>query len=75
MPRSPTVYASWSTLLRSTRCCSTTLRAARVSPAGRLTRSITVGAIEMTEEFRDSAKDDSDLDPIRDEPACKQLIN
>jgi hypothetical protein len=31
-------------------------------------------AIEMSEEFRDSAKDDSDLDPIRDEPAFKQLI-
>jgi hypothetical protein len=31
-------------------------------------------AIEMSEEFRASAKDDSDLDPIRDEPAFKQLI-
>jgi hypothetical protein len=31
-------------------------------------------AIEMSEEFRDSAKHDSDLDPIRDEPAFKQLI-
>ena len=40
-PRSPTVYASWSRLLRSTPCCSTTSPAARVSPAGRLTRSIT----------------------------------
>ena len=32
-------------------------------------------AIEMSEEFRDSAKHDSDLDAIRDEPAFKQLIN
>ena len=32
-------------------------------------------AIEMSEEFRDSAKNDSDLDPIRDEPAFKQLIS
>jgi hypothetical protein len=32
-------------------------------------------AIEMSEEFRDSAKDDSDLDPIRDEPAFQQLVN
>jgi hypothetical protein len=32
-------------------------------------------AIEMSEEFRDSAKDDSDLDPIRDEPAFRQLIS
>jgi len=31
-------------------------------------------AIEMSEEFRDAAKDDSDLDPIRGEPAFKQLI-
>jgi hypothetical protein len=28
----------------------------------------------MSEEFRDSARDDSDLDAIRDEPAFKQLI-
>jgi hypothetical protein len=28
----------------------------------------------MSEEFRDSAKHDSDLDPIRDEPAFQQLI-
>jgi tetratricopeptide (TPR) repeat protein len=32
-------------------------------------------AIEMSEEFRASAKTDSDLDPIRDELAFQQLIN
>lgn len=32
-------------------------------------------AIEMSEEFRGSAKDDSDLDPIRHEPAFEQLIS
>jgi len=32
-------------------------------------------AIGMSEEFRASARSDSDLDPIRDEPAFKQLIN
>ena len=32
-------------------------------------------AVEMSEEFRRSARDDSDLDPIRDEPAFKQLIS
>jgi hypothetical protein len=32
-------------------------------------------AIDMSEEFRGAAKDDSDLDPIRGEPAFKQLIN
>jgi hypothetical protein len=31
-------------------------------------------AVEMSEEFRGSAKSDSDLDPIRDEPAFKRLI-
>jgi tetratricopeptide (TPR) repeat protein len=31
-------------------------------------------AIEMSEEFRDTARNDSDLDPIRDEPAFEQLI-
>jgi tetratricopeptide (TPR) repeat protein len=31
-------------------------------------------AIEMSEEFRASARDDSDLDPIRGEPAFKQLV-
>ena len=32
-------------------------------------------AIEMSEEFRQSAHEDSDLDPIREEPAFKELIN
>ena len=32
-------------------------------------------AIEMSEEFRASARADSDLDPIRDEPAFQQMIN
>jgi tetratricopeptide (TPR) repeat protein len=32
-------------------------------------------AIEMSEEFRGSAKDDTDLDPIRDEPGFRQLIS
>jgi tetratricopeptide (TPR) repeat protein len=31
-------------------------------------------AVEMSEEFRQSAKGDSDLDAIRDQPAFKQLI-
>jgi hypothetical protein len=32
-------------------------------------------AVEMSEEFRESARDDSDLDPIRDEPGFEQLIS
>lgn len=31
-------------------------------------------AVELSEEFRQSAKDDSDLDPIRDQVAFRQLI-
>ncbi len=31
-------------------------------------------AVEMSEEFRGSARADSDLDAIRDEPAFNQLI-
>lgn len=31
-------------------------------------------AIDMSEEFRDSARSDSDLDSIRDEPAFQELI-
>jgi hypothetical protein len=31
-------------------------------------------AIDMSERFRAYAKDDSDFDPIRDEPAFKELI-
>jgi len=32
-------------------------------------------AIEMSEEFRESARNDSDLDPMRDEQEFKQLIS
>jgi hypothetical protein len=32
-------------------------------------------AIQMSEEFRDSATEDSDLEPDRDEPAFKQLTD
>ena len=32
-------------------------------------------AIEMSEEFRASAKADTDFDPIRYEPAFRKLIN
>jgi hypothetical protein len=32
-------------------------------------------AIDMSEQFRGDAKHDSDLDPIRDQPAFKQLIS
>ena len=32
-------------------------------------------AIELSEEFRESAKHDSDLDPIRDEPAFREMVS
>ena len=32
-------------------------------------------AIEMSEEFRAAARTDSDLDPVRDEPAFQQLVS
>jgi hypothetical protein len=32
-------------------------------------------AIEMSEEFRQSAREDSDLDPIREEAAFKNMVN
>ena len=32
-------------------------------------------AIDMSEEFRATARTDSDLDPIRDEPAFRQLVD
>ena len=31
-------------------------------------------AIELSEEFRSYAKDDSDFDPIREDPAFKELV-
>jgi tetratricopeptide (TPR) repeat protein len=47
------------------------------SLAGRTTDAIDHlrRAIEMSERFRAYAKDDSDFDPIRDEPAFKDLID
>lgn len=41
------------------------------SLAGRTTDTVD---IDMSEQFRAYAKDDSDFDPIRDEPAFKELI-
>jgi len=32
-------------------------------------------AVELSEEFRQAAREDSDLDPIRDEAAFQQLVN
>jgi len=31
-------------------------------------------AIELSEQFRDYARQDSDLDAIRDQPAVKELL-
>src|SRR5690349_24149230 len=47
------------------------------SPCGRTSDALDHRrhAVEMSEEFRGSAKDDSDLDPIRQEPAFERLIS
>jgi tetratricopeptide (TPR) repeat protein len=50
--------------------CSESLSGRRTEALDHLRR-----AIEMSEEFRRSAKEDSDLDPIRDEPGFDQLIS
>jgi hypothetical protein len=73
--KSPTAYGFWSKLTRSTACCSTTSPA--VSLTGRTTDALgrLRRAIDMSEEFRGHAKRDSDLDPIRDQPAFRQLIS
>ncbi len=46
------------------------------SMAGRTTDALEhlMRAIEMSEQVREYAKGDTDLDPIRDEPAFKELI-
>jgi tetratricopeptide (TPR) repeat protein len=46
------------------------------SLSGRTTRALDSlrRAVEMSEEFRETAKDDSDLDPIRDEDGFRELI-
>jgi tetratricopeptide (TPR) repeat protein len=46
------------------------------SMAGRTSDAVTHlrRAVELSERAREYAKDDSDLDPIRDEPAFKELL-
>lgn len=59
---------------RSTRYCSSTSPVARASPAGRATLDHLRQALEMSDEFRASARTDSDLDPIRHEPDFEELV-
>ena len=67
--------ASWSRRIPSTPSCSTTSPAARASPAARPTRSSISGARSTrSERVREFAQGDSDFDPIRDEPAFKELV-
>lgn len=61
-------HPQYSLLFYNLACCESLL--GRTNDAlGHLKR-----AIEMSEQVRVYAKDDSDLDPIRDEPAFKELI-
>ena len=67
--------ASCSTLIRSTPTWPTTSRAARASRAGRADAIEHLRlAIDGNEQFRAMATGDSDFDPIRDEPAFKELV-
>ena len=66
--------ARWSTSIPSTHCCSTTSRAARASPADGRGDRAPRKAIELSEKFREYAKHDSDLDPVREEPAFRELV-
>ena len=60
---------------RSTRSSPTTSRVSRASPAARDEAIEHLRqAIEGSELFRDYAKGDSDLDPIREEPAFRELV-
>jgi tetratricopeptide (TPR) repeat protein len=62
------VHPQYAGLFYNVACCE--------SLAGRTTDAIDHlrRAIDMSERFRAYAKDDSDFDPIRDEPAFKELI-
>jgi hypothetical protein len=61
-------HPQYADLFYNVACCE--------SLAGRTTDAIDHlrRAIDMSERFRAYAKDDSDLDPIRDEPVFKELI-
>jgi tetratricopeptide (TPR) repeat protein len=61
-------HPQYADLFYNVACCE--------SLAGRTTDALShlQRAIDMSERFRAYAKDDSDFDPIRDEPAFKELI-
>jgi hypothetical protein len=61
-------HPQYANLFYNVACCE--------SLAGRTTEAVDHlrRAINMSERFRAYAKDDSDFDPIRDEPAFKELI-
>jgi hypothetical protein len=61
-------HPQYADLFYNVACCE--------SLAGRTTEAVDHlrRAIDMSERFRAYAKDDSDFDPIRDEPAFKELI-
>jgi hypothetical protein len=62
-------HPQYADLFYNVACCE--------SLAGRTTDAVDhLGrAINMSERFREYAKDDSDFDPIRDEPAFKELVS
>ena len=59
----------------STPCCSTTSPAARASPAVRPTRSSICGwRSRASDSVRSYLAEDSDLDPLREEPEFQELL-
>jgi tetratricopeptide (TPR) repeat protein len=62
-------HPQYADLFYNVACCE--------SLAGRTTDAVDHlrRAINMSERFREYAKDDSDFDPIRDEPAFKELVS
>ena len=75
-PRSRTAWSPLSQSLRSIQCCFQP-RLLRRLQCGRTSDALDHlrHAVEMSEEFRDSAKADSDLDALHDEPTFRQLIH
>jgi tetratricopeptide (TPR) repeat protein len=61
-------YPEYPALFYNLACCES-LAGLATDAVGHLRRSI-----ELSERFRALAKDDADFDPIRDEPAFRELV-
>ena len=59
--------SGYATPLYNLACCE-------AMTAARRTRSVTSGRVRARPSLRDLAKEDTDLDPLRDEPAFRELV-